>query len=259
MIASDLDALNGSFEGLREKVRKLVPCLCSRCKASTSPERFEEARLLKRKQDGKLRIECPESYENVNVLELLDGLRSGALPQWAMAPPEQPPAAAEPLKTIKIFLASSSELREDRDAFDLYFRQQNDRFRMKGIYLQVERWETFLDAMSETRKQDDYNEKVRSCDVFVSLFKTKTGKFTEEEFDVAHAAFQESGKPLIYTYFMQTDVPNDKALREPLNSLWAFQDKLTNLGHYQSFYSSIEDLKLKFKDQLESLIDEGKI
>jgi Leucine-rich repeat (LRR) protein len=271
VIASDLDALNGSFEGLREKVRKLVPCLCSRCKPSTTPERYEEARLLKRKQDGRFKIECQESYEDVSVLELLDGLKLATLPPWAMDAGDGPPTdedgpsltaanlRAKPLKKIRIFLASSSELREDRDAFDLYFRQQTDRWIEKGIYLQIERWETFLDAMSETRKQDDYNEKVRSCDVFVSLFKTKTGKYTEEEFDVAHAAFQESGKPLIYTYFMQTDVPNDKALREALNSLWAFQDKLTDLGHYHSRYSSIEDLKLKFKDQLESLIDKGKI
>ena len=40
--------------------------------------------------------------------------------------------------------------------------------------------------MSETRLQDEYNKAVRDCDVFVSLFFTKTGKFTEEEFDMAH-------------------------------------------------------------------------
>ncbi len=36
-------------------------------------------------------------------------------------------------RTIRIFLASSSELREDRDAFDLYFRQQNDRAVKEGV------------------------------------------------------------------------------------------------------------------------------
>ena len=53
------------------------------------------------------------------------------------------------------------------------------------------RWENFLDAMSETRLQNEYNKAVRDCDVFVSLFFTKTGKFTEEEFDVAHQQFKE--------------------------------------------------------------------
>ena len=41
---------------------------------------------------------------------------------------------------------------------------------------------------------------VRSCDVFVSLLLTKTGRFTEEELNVAHAAFIERGKPRIYTF-----------------------------------------------------------
>ena len=54
-------------------------------------------------------------------------------------------------RTIRIFLASSSELRDDRDAFDLYFRQRNDFLLEGGTYLQIVRWENFLDAMSATR------------------------------------------------------------------------------------------------------------
>jgi internalin A len=43
--------------------------------------------------------------------------------------------------------------------------------------------------MSETRLQDECNKAIRDCDIFVSLFLTKTGKFTEEEFDVSHQQF----------------------------------------------------------------------
>lgn len=98
-------------------------------------------------------------------------------------------------------MASSSELEEDRDAFDLYFRQQNDRLRKQGIYLEIVRWENFLDAMSETCLQDEYNKEVKACDIFVSLFFTKTGKYTEEEFDTAHKQFLDTKKPLTYTFF----------------------------------------------------------
>ena len=72
-----------------------------------------------------------------------------------------------------------------------------------GVYLTIVRWENFLDAMSETRLQDEYNKAIRECDVFVSLFFTKTGKFTEEEFDAAHEQFKAAGRPLIYTYFQE--------------------------------------------------------
>jgi Leucine-rich repeat (LRR) protein len=271
VISSDLNTLNASFEGLRDKVRKFVPCICSKCRRSTTPERYEEDRLLKRKQDGRLTVECPESYEVVSVLELLDGLKLEALPPWANPAPKEPPAAedrpsaaatapgSQAFRTIKIFLASSSELEEDRDAFDLHFRKENDRLLKKGIYLEILRWETFLDAISETRLQDEYNEAVRDSDIFVSLFKTKTGKYTAEEFDVAHTAFRDSGKPRIYTYFMQANIPIDKRLQKDLNSRWDFEEKLKNLGHYPTYYTSIEDLKLQFQQQLDKLIESGQI
>lgn len=153
-------------------------------------------------------------------------------------------------KTLKIFLASSSELRNDREAFDLYFRQKNDVYRNKGVYLEIVRWENFLDAMSNTRLQDEYNKAIQDCDIFVSLFKTKTGKYTEEEFDVALKQFKAAGKPLIYTFFRETEISVNAKNRAALNSLWDFQDKLKELGHFHTPYKNIEDLKLQFQDQL---------
>jgi hypothetical protein len=161
-------------------------------------------------------------------------------------------------QVIKIFLASSSELEDDRNSFELYLRQENDRMRKQGIYLEVFRWENFLDAMSESRLQDEYNKAIKRCDIFVSLFKTKTGKYTEEEFDVAHATFKDSGKPLIYTYFMRTEVPNDRRLRVALNSLWDFQEKLSELGHFNTEYTNLQDLQLQFRRQLDKLLEEKK-
>ena len=271
VISSDLNALNASFEGLRDKVRKFVPCICSKCRRSTTPERYEEGRLLKRKQDGKFTVECQESYDDISVLELLDGLKLEALPPWANPAPKETPAAedrpsaaatasgSQALRTIKIFLASSSELKEDRDAFELHFLRRNKDFCRQGFEVDVIRWETFLDAMSETRLQDEYNEAVRDSDFFVSLFKTKTGKYTAEEFDIAHTAFRDSGKPRIYTYIMQVDGPYDMRLRGDLNSRWDFEEKLKNLGHYPTYYTSIEDLKLQFQQQLNTLIEAGQI
>jgi hypothetical protein len=271
VISKDLDALNASFEGLRGKVHKYVPCICSRCCLSTNPQRYEEALLLQYRKDRRTSIECRKSYLYVRVLELLDGLKLDAQAPWAKPAQKQPPGdddrpstssesyGSPPHRTIKIFLASSSELKQDRDAFERHFRQANDRFLKKGIYLQILSWENFLDAMSETRLQEEYNKEVRNCDIFVSLFKTKTGKYTEEEFDVAHRAFKDSGKPRIYTYFMETNIPNNKRMRGDLVSLWNFLDRLSDLGHYPTYYTSIEDLKLQFQTQLVQLIEEGKL
>jgi hypothetical protein len=196
-----------------------------------------------------LKIECPISYEEVDVLELLDGIRVDRLPDWA-----KEPRIKEGERTIRIFLASSEELKEDRDAFDLYFRQQNDQLRKQRIYLEITRWENFLDAMSETRLQDEYNKAVRECDVFVSLFFTKTGKFTEEEFDTAHDQFKQTGSPRIYTFFKDASVSMGD-ISDEVTSLLAFKKKLKELGHFYTSYKNTDDLKLQFSNQLDWLTD----
>lgn len=163
-IAADLDALNATFHGLSEIVEKLVPCHCKRCEKKTDPEFFEYKRLLQRKKDGKRTIECPASYEEVHVLALLDGISTTQLPEWAVDQDTLQKTMDLPesnQRTIKIFLASSAELKDERDQFDLYFRQQNDELRKQGLYLKIIRWENFLDAMSESRLQDEYNKEVR--------------------------------------------------------------------------------------------------
>ena len=251
-IATNLDALNESFPGLREKVDKRIPCICARCRTLTTPHFFNQKNLRKRVEDGRLNIECPESYEEVSVLALLDGVRAEALPTSS-----RPALNGGATRTIRIFLASSSELREDRDAFDLRMRQLNDRLRNRGIYLKIERWEHFLDAMSQTRLQDEYNQAIRECDVFVSLFFTKTGKYTEEEFTTAHEHFKSTGRPFIYTYFKNASITTGAARENDLTSLWRFKDRLGELGHFPAEYGNIDQLQAKFGEQIEEMLDLG--
>ncbi|MFO0940479.1 MAG: COR domain-containing protein [Pirellulales bacterium] len=248
VLVTDLEALNDSFEGLRGRVQKLVPCDCSTCSQTTDPHMYRHDELVGRKAARRRTIGCSrDPYEDVDVIKLLDGITVERLPAWAEKPPQE--------KHLKIFLASSSELRDDRDAFDLYFRQQNDSLRKLDVTLEIKRWERFLDAMSETRLQEEYNADVRNCDVFVCLIQTKAGKFTEEEFDVAFDQFKRTGRPRIYTYFKSGMVDLTKLKAADLASREAFQKKLGDLGHYTTEYSSIDNLKLQFTDQLRLLLE----
>src|ERR1017187_4923626 len=47
VVAADLDALNESFQGLRDKVDKRIPCNCSKCSTSPVPEFFDQKALLR--------------------------------------------------------------------------------------------------------------------------------------------------------------------------------------------------------------------
>src|SRR5262249_5620361 len=49
-VADELDALNRTFPGLEGRVEKLIPCTCELCAASTTPELFEQRRLVQRKK-----------------------------------------------------------------------------------------------------------------------------------------------------------------------------------------------------------------
>jgi hypothetical protein len=136
------------------------------------------------------------------------------------------------IKTIKIFLASSSELKDDREQFEIFINRKNKEYIKEGIFLHLELWEDFLDAMSPTRLQDEYNKAIPECDVFVSLFHTKVGQYTEEEFLKALETFQANQRPLIYTYFKDSPISLSQISSE-IKSLLDFRDKQLSVNSYQ--------------------------
>ncbi|MEM9272750.1 MAG: formylglycine-generating enzyme family protein [Cyanobacteria bacterium P01_F01_bin.143] len=156
------------------------------------------------------------------------------------------------MKIIKIFLASSSELKSDREQFEILINRENKEYIKQGIFLELVIWEDFLDVMSPTRLQDEYNKAIANCDVFVSLFWTKVGQYTEEEFEKAFASFKVNNKPLIYTFFKDAGISPSQARQ--IQTVFDFQDKLSKLRHFYTNYADINDLKYKFSKQLNKLV-----
>lgn len=161
--------------------------------------------------------------------------------------------------TTKIFLASSAELKDDRVAFELLIGRQNKVWKAQGVDLELIVWEDFLDAMSQTRLQDEYNKAIRGCDVFVMLYFTKVGPYTAEEFDTAFGQFKASSRPKIFTYFKDATVDIAGISPRDLASLAAFKEKLAALGHYPTNYKNTEGLLLHFVQQLHKLAAGGYI
>lgn len=159
------------------------------------------------------------------------------------------------MQTIRIFLASSAELKDDRDQFEIAVNRKNKEWVKRGIFLELVVWEDFIDAVSRTRLQDEYNQAIRGCDLFVMLFWTKVGQYTEEEFETAFAQFQATAKPFIFTYFK--DAPSPGSDPDGLASLHAFQKKLQALEHFQTVYANVDGLLRHFDGQLEKLAAKG--
>ena len=188
-----------------------------------------------------------------NIFNVESLLYSNGLPSLNEERNEQK-SNSEIIKTIKIFLASSNELKAERDSFRNFISTENDRLHKKGIYFEIVQWEYFLDEISDTRLQDEYNSQLSKCDIALCLFFTKVGKYTEEEFDTAYTKFKADGQPKIWTYFKDADIKTAN-ITDEINTLLNFKTKIINLGHYGSSYESTSDLHLKFKRQLELYLD----
>jgi hypothetical protein len=113
------------------------------------------------------------------------------------------------MKTIKVFLASSEELKEDRVHFGDLVRQLNDIFGKRGIEIKLLKWEDFNAAYTGMRKQDEYNEQIYGSDIFIALFHHKAGKFTLEEVNCAIEHFKKAHLPNIYIYMKELDDDED--------------------------------------------------
>ena len=154
------------------------------------------------------------------------------------------------MSEIKIFLASSSELSKDRKEFELLINRQNKRLHQHNIFLSLEIWEDFTDAIALEGIQSEYNKVARSCNIFVMLVHNKVGKYSAEEFDNALNQYRSAQKPLIYVYMKKpytTENLND------IQTLLTFRQRLEEIKHYPVEYRTTDKLKEHFSDQINKL------
>jgi len=82
------------------------------------------------------------------------------------------------MRTIRIFLASSSELKADRESFEIEINRKNKLLAKKEIFLHLDIWEDLPTHMSQTRSQDEYNKQIEAAAMFVLLAWNKVGKYS---------------------------------------------------------------------------------
>ena len=157
------------------------------------------------------------------------------------------------MKRIKLFLASSAELDEDKALFDLFISDKNKVYRERYIDFELRTWRDFISSMTLTRLQNEYNDYIKSCDIVIFLFHTKVGQYTLEEFNVAHKQFLKSKgkKPQIYVFFKYEN--NGLIIPE----IEDFKKTNINYGHFYDTYSTNDELLRKFERQLQEQENRG--
>jgi hypothetical protein len=159
------------------------------------------------------------------------------------------------MKKIRIFLASSAELDQDKLQVELFVSRKNKDWHSRRIFLELTTWKDFISSITQERTQNEYNRYIRNSDISIFLFHTRLGRYTKEEFDEAHHAFLASGgkvkKPRIYTYFKTDPTESEDIAR--------FRDYIDSLDHFYDTYDSMDELFVKLNRQLDKLENEGHI
>lgn len=159
------------------------------------------------------------------------------------------------MRSIKIFLASSEELTDDRNAFGNLVRRLDRIYESRGVRIELFEWEDYDAAWSERGKQNEYNDQIKASDMFLALFHTKAGKYTIEEFDVATEEFRKHASPKVYVYCKALEDGEQETAE-----LKEFKRKLLEeMGHYWSRYNNRDSMQLHFVMQLQLVETNGNV
>lgn len=105
-----------------------------------------------------------------------------------------------------VFIASSSELKHERLELVDLLMDMNHELKEQGFKWKSELWEFMDSSMQEGRKEDEYLEKLRACEVCIVMFWRTLGEYTVEELDVAVAEMQAGRLPRqVYVLFREPD------------------------------------------------------
>lgn len=155
------------------------------------------------------------------------------------------------MKTIKVFIASSEELRLERLEFTDMIQHLNRILKPRGVEIEPVKWE-YLDAsMGPLHKQEEYNQELKTCELCLVLYWTRFGDYTKSEFDTAYSELCAGRNPQkLYVYFKDADeiTPELRAFKESFD---------TQYGHFFCRFENVDTMKLNFLLQFEAYQNKG--
>lgn len=124
------------------------------------------------------------------------------------------------MKEIIIFIASSSELEQERTALKDYINNlSNDLFEY-DLHLKPELWELKTRAFEDKRKQDAFNRNLLDSEIAIFMFGKRIGESTKEEFDLAVRSRTELEKPKhVLAYFKNVIIESGASSATDIDNL----------------------------------------
>lgn len=144
------------------------------------------------------------------------------------------------MKIIKIFLASSEELRDERKELADLVEHLNFTLNKQDLCIQLVKWEYLDSSMGPLHKQEEYNKELRDCELCMVLFWTRFGMYTKTELDTAYRELCAGNNPKkLYVYFKDGE--------EISSELKEFRDAFPEkYGHFFCHFQNVDTLKADF-------------
>ena len=134
------------------------------------------------------------------------------------------------MNNYKVFIASSAELKHERGVLVDLLQDVNDELEEQGIKFRAELWEFMDSSMRAGRKEDEYLERLRQCEICLVLFWRTLGEYTKEELDVAVEGMATGRFPKkVYVFYK---MPDDGMSQELLIFKQEFSMCYPNLQSY---------------------------
>ena len=137
------------------------------------------------------------------------------------------------MKTVKVFIASSEELRLERLEFADMIQQLNRILKPRGVE---------IDPLDN---HEEYHRELKNCEMCLVLYWTKFEDQTKDELDTAYSELCANRNPQkLYVYFKDADdiTPELKAFKESF---------ATAYGHFFCRFENVDTMKLNFLLQFE--------
>ena len=145
------------------------------------------------------------------------------------------------MKTIKIMIAASEEMHDEKVQFQSLINQLNEALASRGIELKRIKWDPEADGSVE-----EFKAKLKECEMCLTLYWRELSVNAEQELDTAYQELKDGNNPRnLYVFFKE---PSD----ELTESLRDFKASFVNkYGHFFCKFENVDTLNLHFVLQFE--------
>lgn len=154
------------------------------------------------------------------------------------------------MNTVKVFVASSNDEIEERNAIKNILLSANDITHLYGVDVVPAMWElkSFGFKPGLARKQNEYNDELISSQLVVFIFNKRVGQYTHEEFEVACEQIKNMATLKMLVYFKNSDLQPQEKLNQSyvdgLQSIIELQNTIKELGQVYGEFSNTEELQI---------------